>query len=158
MMNMRMKKAIGITAAVILGSLLVFKLISAVTGPSPSVMWQGKLPTDDPSGLVVNYTAFGSKDLVPLVAVIWQFQTNRPLSELSARLVTSELPHAVYLNDQMIRAERDTFVLYALTAGQKPRRVSIPVDAAQEFFRHKAGHTYEEAVLFWGQYVAPALE
>lgn len=157
-MNMSKKKIIGTAAALVLGGLLVFKWISVVSGPSPSVMWKGNLPAEDPSGVIVDYTAFGSKDFVPLIAVMWQFQTNSPLSDFSARLVTSELPHAVYLNDQMIRAERDNFVLYVITAGQKARRIQIPISTAQEFFRHKAVHTHEEAVAFWNQHISSKLK
>jgi hypothetical protein len=155
---MKPKIMIGIVAAVVIGGLLAFTVISAVTGPSPSVMWKGNLPTNHPSGIIIDYHSFGSKDLVPLIAVMWQFPTNRPLSDFSVKLVTSELPHAVYLNDQMIRAERDNFVLYAITAGQKPRRVLIPVATAREFFRHNAGHTHEEAAAFWNQHVDPNLK
>jgi len=156
--EMKRRQIVSIVTAVVLGGALVGKWIAVVTGPSPTTMWKGDVPADDSGSLGVDYLAFGSNRGVPLIAVIWKGQTNRPPRDFSVKLVTSELPHAVYLNGKMIRAERDAFVLWAITAEQEPRRVPAARPEAQRFFRLGAEHTTEEALTFWKKHVEPGLK
>lgn len=146
---------IGFGLAIVLISVLpAFKWRADVPNPTSSVMWTSNLPPDHSSDIIVYYNVIGSQDLVPLIAVMWQLEMNRAPLAFSIRLATNEQFHAVYLNDQMIQAEPDNFVLYAITAGQKPYRISVPTDFARAFFQRDADHTPDAIMAFWNKYVA----
>lgn len=80
-----------------------------------------------------------------------------PLEGRGITLVVSELPHMVYIGDQMIRAERDEFVLYANRPDK--RFVRIPVDSVAAAHQFSPGEKTRDSILeFWDRHMVPSME
>lgn len=153
-----MKKPKKQTIVIVIAVVAIAALwLRVVTGPSPSVVWRDEL-SDEGIEICAHQIVFGTEQGIPLIAIMARYPNgNNPFEGRAIRLAVNEFPHAAYINDQMIRAERDEFVLYANDSDK--RFVRIPVDPVAAAHQFGPGDKTRDSMLeFWDKHVAPKMK
>jgi len=147
-------------AVAVVGVLCLYVLLLLVTrAPRLSHISHADFPPPVEGAFEFNQITFETADGIPLIALVFRHQREDGLLDrMDLKLVTSEVPHAAYVNGKRLRPEKGALILLVNAPDGSLQRIPISPTQAAGYFMVGTEPSRGGVAGFWEQHVASHLD